>query len=226
MSKLSDPDEQTNPIMPEKDEPALITKPVQAPEALPLELQLLLTNCVELFGTYFLTQVGDELLLIDKHAAHERILYEQIKAQAGEMRRQVLLAPLPLRLSREETAVLLEHSDLLLQAGFAVEPFGEDAAVLRECPMLLCGHDLNAQAAEIAEYLLQRRQDVTTQALDWIFHSAACRAAVKAGDPTTQYEREQFVKKLLAMPGIRHCPHGRPVIVTITRKELEKRFGR
>ena len=168
----------------------------------------------------------DEILLIDKHAAHERMIYEELRAQAGEIKRQVLLSPLPLRLSREEAAILLEHSDLLLAAGFAVEAFGEGSAVLRECPMLLTGHDLNAQAAEIAGYLLGAGQDLTTEALDWIFHSAACRAAVKAGDYTTQYEREQFAAKLLAMPGIRHCPHGRPVIVTLTKKELEKKFGR
>ena len=202
--------------------------PVQTPKQSTVNSQISteIVNCTELFQTYFLVEVGEELLLIDKHAAHERIIYEQLKAQTGQVQRQVLLAPLPLSLSRQEVAALLQHSDLLLEAGFLIESFGEDAAVMRECPMLLCGHDLNAQAAEIAGYLLERRQDITTHALDWIFHSAACRAAVKAGDPTTQYEREQFVQKLLAMPNIRHCPHGRPVIVTITKKELEKRFLR
>ena len=180
----------------------------------------------ELFNTYFLAEQGDELLLIDKHAAHERMIYERLKAEQGQAQGQVLLEPLPLSCSREEAAALLEHKELLERAGFLVEEFGVDAIVLRECPLLLVGADLNAQAAEIAGYLLARRGDLATEALDWIFHSAACRAAVKAGDPTTSYERERFVEKLLAMPEIRHCPHGRPVIVTITKKELEKRFGR
>jgi DNA mismatch repair protein MutL len=92
--------------------------------------------------------------------------------------------------------------------------------------MLLAGQDLAAQLTEIAGYLLERRSDLSTQALDWIFHSAACRAAVKAGDPVTAPERERFVEQLLAMPEIRHCPHGRPVMVALTKKELEKRFGR
>ncbi|MCL2445435.1 MAG: DNA mismatch repair endonuclease MutL [Oscillospiraceae bacterium] len=206
-----------------EEAPTLLTKPSISSV---LNYEFRIASCVEVFGTYFLAQVGDELLLIDKHAAHERMLYEQLKAQAGEMKRQVLLSPLPLNLGRDEVAALLAHGELLMQAGFLIEPFGEDAAVLRECPMLLCGHDLHAQVSEMAGYLLAARQDLTTEALDWIFHSAACRAAVKANDPTTQVEREHFVQQLLAMPNIRHCPHGRPVMVTMTRREVEKMFGR
>jgi len=223
---LSDPGEFSNPLAPEPDDPPLITKPVAKPRPAPVPP---IANCRvlgELFNTYFLAEQGDELLLIDKHAAHERILYERLRAEQGQAQRQVLLEPLPLSCSREEAAALLEHRDLLERAGFLVEEFGVDAIVLRECPLLLVGADLNAQAAEIAGCLLARRGDLATEALDWIFHSAACRAAVKAGDPTTSYERERFVEKLLAMPEIRHCPHGRPVIVTVTKKELEKRFGR
>ncbi len=180
----------------------------------------------ELFRTYFLAEQGEELLLIDKHAAHERIIYERLKAQQGAVQRQVLMEPLPLRLSREEAAALLEHTLLLEQAGFIIEEFGTDTVVLRECPLLLVGTDLNAQVAEIAGYLLTNKGDLTTEAQDWIYHSAACRAAVKAGDQTTPQERERFVEQLFATPEIRHCPHGRPVMVQLTKKELEKRFGR
>jgi len=213
-----------------RDEPILVTKPAApqpASSPLPPVIPLPAVRVIgEAFKTYFLAELEGELLLIDKHAAHERILYEQLKAQQGEAKRQILLEPLPLRLSREEAAALLEQKDLLADAGFLLEEFGADAVLLRECPMLLTGQDLQAQMAEIAGYLLQCRGDITTEAMDWIFHSAACRAAVKAGDPTTQYERERFVERLLAMPDIRHCPHGRPVIVSITKKEIEKKFGR
>jgi len=223
---FNDPGEFSNPIAPEPDEPSLLIKPVIKSQPQPVSQAPGCRVIGEVFSTYFLAEIGDELLLIDKHAAHERIIYERLKAGQGEMQRQVLLEPLPLHISREESSILLENKDLLERAGFLVEEFGIDVIVLRECPLLLVGLDLNAQAAEIAGYLLAQRGDLTTQALDWIFHSAACRAAVKAGDPTTAYERERFVEKLLAMPEIRHCPHGRPVMITLTKKELEKRFGR
>ena len=223
---LHDPGEFSNPLAPERDEPPLITKPVIKSQQQPVPA---IPHCKvigEVFSTYFLAEIGDELLLIDKHAAHERMIYERLKAGQGAVQRQVLLEPLPLALSREEAAALLEHRDLLEQAGFLAEEFGAGALVLRECPLLLVGADLNAQMAEVAGGLLAQKGDLTTGALDWIFHSAACRAAVKAGDPTTPYERERFVERLLAMPEIRHCPHGRPVMISLTKKELEKRFGR
>ena len=235
-SMLEDPDAFSNPFVSERDEPSLIIKPAARPEPAPQPAQEpapssaepvpQFKNCIEIFRTYFLAEIGEELLLIDKHAAHERIIYERLKAEQGAVQRQILLEPLPLRLGREEAAVLLENKDLLERAGFLIEEFGADTLVLRECPLLLVNADLNAQMSEIAGFLLARRGDLTTEALDWIFHSAACRAAVKAGDPTTPYERERFAAKLLAMPEIRHCPHGRPVMITLTKKELEKRFGR
>ncbi len=182
----------------------------------------------EAFRTYFVVERGDELLLIDKHAAHERMLYEKLRAEHTDAgtQRQLLLEPLPLHLSREESAALLDNLELLETAGYLLEEFGSGTLLLRECPLLLVGANLADELREIAGYLLERRGEIDTQALDWIFHSAACRAAVKAGDPTTAEEREHFVEKLLALPEITHCPHGRPVTVTLRRKELEKRFGR
>ena len=204
-------------------EPAITSPPVQEKFRIPnSEFRII----GEAFQTYYLAQQGDDLLLIDKHAAHERILYEKLKAEHGQAKRQILLEPLPLQLNREEAAILLEHQDLLKEAGFVIEEFGAGTLVLRECPMLLTGTDLCGQMAEMAGYLLERRGDLATRALDWIFHSAACRAAVKAGDPSSQPERERFVEQLLHMPEVRTCPHGRPVMIAITKKELEKRFGR
>lgn len=235
LGALRDPGADTMPsFLSQQDTPVLLRPaPAQSEEQLPTEpppedepSRMPLRVVGELFRTYFVAERGEDVLLIDKHAAHERIIYEQLKAQQGVVQRQILLEPLPLQLSREETSAVLEHTDLLEQAGFLIEEFGTGTVLLRECPLLLAGTDLNAQVAEIAGYLLAQKGDLTTQAQDWIFHSTACRAAVKAGDPTTPYERERFVEQLLAMPGIRRCPHGRPVMTTITKKELEKRFGR
>jgi len=241
---LSDPASQTNPLPPTRDIPSLTRRPApyfpasvenippmepasEEPAHNPLTPDFPNVRVIgEVFQTYYLAQAGEELLLIDKHAAHERILFEQLKAAHAETSRQVLLEPLPLRLSREEAAALWEHRELLEQAGFVIDEFGADALVLRECPMILVGTDLCAQAAEMAGYLLERRGDLTTHALEWMFTSAACRAAVKAGAPSNALERERFVDSLLQMPDVRTCPHGRPVMISLTKKELEKRFGR
>jgi DNA mismatch repair protein MutL len=211
------------PPKPQTSAPAPVLPPAPAQNMLPPNEARVIG---ELFHTYFLAEQGEQLLLIDKHAAHERILFEQLKAAHMAAQRQILLAPLPLPLNREEAAVLLEHRALLEQAGFCVDEFGAGALVLRECPLLLTDTNLCEQMAEIAGYLLERRGDLATQALDWIFHSAACRAAVKAGDFTSPRERERFVARLLQTPEIRTCPHGRPVVISIAKKELEKRFGR
>ncbi|MDR2647811.1 MAG: DNA mismatch repair endonuclease MutL [Oscillospiraceae bacterium] len=181
----------------------------------------------EVFQTYYLAQCGDRLLLIDKHAAHERVIYERLKREHQDSASvQMFLSPVPVACSRAEAAALLEHLDWLEQAGFLLESFGEDALIARGCPLVLAGEDIDALLSEIAGYFLESRQSTVTKALDWIFHSAACRAAVKAGDPNTSREREHFVRQLLAAPNIRHCPHGRPVMIEIHQKELEKRFGR
>ena len=180
----------------------------------------------EAFKTYLLAQCGDELLLIDKHAAHERLLYEQLKQQHSNQPSQLLMLPLTVRLSRSEYEAVLEHAELLADAGFTVEDFGDGTVTVSEYPALLQGTDLAGQITEIAGYLADHSREVATQKTDWIYHSAACRAAVKAGDFTDRNEAEAFVKRVLSMPHIRYCPHGRPVIARLTRREIEKLFGR
>ena len=180
----------------------------------------------ELFSTYILVEYGNELLLIDKHAAHERIIYEQLKAQNKNIPSQMLLSPIPVHLSREEYAAVIADIDLLADSGFAVEDFGDGTVIVSEYPVILEGADIAAQLTEIAGYLAENMRDVTTEKLDWIFHSAACRAAVKAGDLTTDYELQQFAERVLSMPDIRYCPHGRPVLAGFTRRDIERLFGR
>ncbi len=180
----------------------------------------------EVFKTYLLAQCGKKLLLIDKHAAHERLLYEQLKKQHRAQPSQLLMVPLTVRLSRNEYEAVLEHASLLADAGFIVEDFGDGTVSVSEYPALLQGSDIAGQITEIAGYLADHSREVTTQKLDWIYHSAACRAAVKAGDFTDWNEAKTFVERILAMPDIRYCPHGRPVIAELTRREIEKMFGR
>ncbi len=180
----------------------------------------------ELFKTYILVENGSELLLIDKHAAHERLIYEQLKEENKNIASQILLAPVTVSLSREEYSAVTSNLELLTKAGFAVEDFGDGTVLIHEYPCVLENTDLAAQLTEIAGYLAKNIKEITTEKLDWIFHSAACRAAVKAGDFTGEYELKVFAKRVLSTPSLRYCPHGRPVIAKLTKRDVERLFGR
>lgn len=179
----------------------------------------------EAFKTYIIVQIENALYLIDKHAAHERMNYENLKSST-EINSQLLLTPVTVRLSREEHSVVCANLDLYKQCGFLIEDFGDSTVIVRECPSMLQGEDIPDLICETAAKLLDGKTDITPEKMDWIFHSTSCRAAVKAGDYTSPYERELFVKKLLSMPNIRYCPHGRPVMIKMTKYEIEKQFGR
>lgn len=179
----------------------------------------------EAFRTYIIVEIDNSLFYIDKHAAHERMNYEELKANT-QINSQVLLAPVPVRLSKEEYSAVLENTELYRQCGFIVEDFGGSTVLVRECPSMLGGEDIEDLIVETAGKLLDGKTDITPEKMDWIFHSTSCRAAVKGGDYTTPEERELFVEKLLSMPNIRYCPHGRPVMIEVSRYEIEKQFGR
>ncbi len=179
----------------------------------------------EVFATYIVAQMGDSLYLIDKHAAHERMLYNQLKASA-RVDEQVLLAPMAITVSREEHTALVENQDVLSSAGISLEDFGGSSVLVRSFPMILSGQDIEATIQEIAAGLANGGNEVLSAKLDWIYHSTACRAATKAGDTSRMAELEDIAKKVLLQDDIRYCPHGRPVCVEMTRKEIEKQFGR
>ena len=180
----------------------------------------------EAFKAYIICQYENKLIFIDKHAAHERIIYEKLKRESGERTPQILLLPVTVTLSKEEYSAVLENIELINQAGFEVEDFGSGCIIVRECPMELSADDVESVISEIAGRFIDKRQDVMFEKLDWIFHSVACRSAIKAGDFTSRIEMERFAKQVLSMPDIRYCPHGRPVLIEMTQRELEKNFGR
>ena len=170
----------------------------------------------EAFHTYIIAQLGDSLFIIDKHAAHERMLYDRLR-ESAKQEAQLLLEPAAVTLSREEYTVLLSVQKELAEAGFEVEDFGGGAVLVRTVPMMLDGCDAAAAIQEIAGGLLSGRQEIAMEKLEWIYHSTACRAAVKGGDES---------RPVLLRDDVRYCPHGRPVCFELTRKELEKQFGR
>lgn len=179
----------------------------------------------EAFKTYLIAEIDYELYFIDKHAAHERMNYEQFKS--GEtIETQMLLSPVAVNMSKDEFGAITDNIDLLAQCGFEAEAFGESAVLVRAVPSLAGGSDVQDLILEIAQKLLEHKTDITPDKIDWIYHSASCRGAVKAGDKTTPKEQELFVEKLLSMPQIRFCPHGRPVFIKISKYDIEKQFGR
>jgi len=180
----------------------------------------------EAFKTYIICEYKGKMVIIDKHAAHERIIYEKLKRENSERTPQLLLLPVTVTLSKEEYSAVLENIELINSAGFDTEDFGNGCVIVRECPMEITADDVQDIICEIAGRFVEKKQVVMFEKLDWIFHSVACRSAIKAGNFTSRLEMERFAKQLLSMPDIRYCPHGRPVLIEMTQRELEKNFGR
>jgi DNA mismatch repair protein MutL len=181
----------------------------------------------EAFQTYILLEHGpNELILIDKHAAHERLLYERLKEESGKSSTQLLLDPIPVTLNKEDYGILMENQGVLQDAGFYIEEFGAGSVLIREAPLFLDSADLASMIIEIAGYLASHKRDVRPQHLDWLYHNIACRAAVKSGQTASMEEMTDLVRKLQENPELRYCPHGRPVYIVIKKREIEKQFGR
>lgn len=180
----------------------------------------------EAFGTYIIMESGDGLLLVDKHAAHERILYEKLKAGIAYGNRQTLLTPQSVALSRDEHSALTENIGELEKLGFMVEDFGGDSVIVREVPIELSNADIAFTIREIADKLKNNAKDLTPHVLDRLYYNIACRAAVKAFDKSSGDELLEIVNQLRDNPSITHCPHGRPVFVRLSRHDIEKMFGR
>lgn len=180
----------------------------------------------EVFKTYIIVQQGESLFLVDKHAAHERMIFNELVKNDRKRGTQILLSPITVTLSKEEYSAVLSNTDMLLEAGFAVEDFGYSVIIVRECPMELTAKDVPDVVTELAGYLVENRQKLISEKKEWLFSLMACKAAIKGGMCTSEYERELFIKRLFTTPEIRYCPHGRPVMIEITRRELEKNFGR
>ncbi len=181
----------------------------------------------EAFGTYIIVEYSDEeLMLIDKHAAHERLLYEKLKGLGPSGESQTLLEPVAVTLDQEEYSAVLTRREELLEAGFEVEDFGRGTVLVRSVPLLLDGGDAADSILEIAGYLASFKRDFTTEHMDWVYHNIACRAAMKAGDLTTREELISLAEELEKNPQVRYCPHGRPVYILLKRREIERQFGR
>ena len=180
----------------------------------------------EVFRTYILAERGDELCLIDKHAAHERQLYEKLAANYGNVPSQMLLEPAAIDLAAEEKQALLDNIPLLENAGLEIADFGGNTVVLRAVPADVEPQNAESLLVEIANKLLKGGHDALNEHTEWVLHSISCRAAIKAGDKSSPQELLALAEKILSGEVPPFCPHGRPCVLKLTWKELEKQFGR
>lgn len=181
----------------------------------------------EAFCTYILVQKGDDkIIFIDKHAAHERIIYERLLKEKGKGFMQYLLAPVVVNLPKDEYNAVIENTDRLQEYNFEIDDFGNGNVAVRGIPQYLDNCDINDMIAEIANNLIEKKKDISTEQMEWIYHSISCRSAIKAGNINFEQELMEIAKIVDTDESIRYCPHGRPVCFVLTKRELEKQFGR
>ncbi|MFR1509182.1 MAG: DNA mismatch repair endonuclease MutL [Acutalibacteraceae bacterium] len=180
----------------------------------------------EVFNTYIIVEKNsDELVIIDKHAAHERMIYEELKSTQTTPLSQMFLEPVVVSLSKDEHMAIVENMDLFANSGFEIDDFGNGAVVVRAAPSYLDNVCICDIVTQMSNYILEHRKKVQSDYVEWLYENIACRAAIKAGKESKFEEMQALVKKIIKEDP-RFCPHGRPVAITVKKHDIEKRFGR
>lgn len=180
----------------------------------------------ELFKTYVIAQVEEDVIVVDKHAAHERLLYERIKKDKQIGNGQVLISPIEVTLTKDEFDAIVDNEDIVRQMGFRFEIGANGKLKVSEVPTTLSKVDCELILSEIASNIIASKDDISPAILDALYHSISCKAAIKANDNNDNAELKVLVEKVFSDPHLRYCPHGRPTMVMLTKKQLEKLFGR
>ena len=180
----------------------------------------------EALNTYILVEQAGSLLLIDKHAAHERILFEKLRADTEPVMPQLLLTPVLCEPEREEAAVLLENAELLAQYGYEISDYGDGVLAIRQIPTEIAPDDAAQSLTALAAELLTGRHADPTELRDRLLHTIACKAAIKGGWHTDPKEWEAVVHEVLTRNDLKYCPHGRPICLELTASQLERQFKR
>ena len=222
------------PIREQVQIPVAIPKSVPQPEPVqePEQQELTMPEVIpwrlvgELYNSYVLVEQGEEAFLIDKHAAHERILFDKLKANQEAISSQVLLTPVPCRLRPDAVAILLTNKDLLEKMGFEIDQLGDTTVLLRQIPMDLTAETAAETVESLAADLLTGRREDVENLRDELLHTVACKAAIKAGWVTSNTELHALVEQVMAREDLKYCPHGRPICITLSKKQLEKQFKR
>ncbi len=178
------------------------------------------------FDTYIIIEYQNKLMMIDKHAAHERLLYEKLKSHKTEVYEQTLLTPIKVMLDKQSYTVAIENVEQFQKAGFEIDDFGAGTVLVRTAPLILPNDDIGACIIEICSYLINNVNKFDTEALEHLYHTMACKAAIKGGVKSNDLEIIHLAKALEENPEIRYCPHGRPIYVILSKREIEKQFDR
>ncbi len=180
----------------------------------------------ELFKTFVVAQCGDEMILMDKHAAHERYIFEQIKEDANNLQPQILLDPITVLLSYAEYDVICENLEKIAKLGFEVEPDTAPTVAVKGVPIILGDNDPTEVLCELAKNLMDNKLNPQSEVFDDLYHSVACKAAIKANDSNSLAELQTLLDDVYENDDIRYCPHGRPVLIKLSKREIEKQFRR
>lgn len=181
----------------------------------------------EAFNTYIIVEKNDnEVLIIDKHAAHERIIYEKLKADSGSANVQYLLTPITVTLDKIDYDAAVSNLDMFAKCSFDVEDFGNGTLLVRSAPQYLAATEIADCITEMSRYIASGKKDIYTEKMDWFYHNVSCRSAIKAGNKSTVQELMDIAWTLEKNPQIKYCPHGRPICIVMTKYEIEKQFGR
>ena len=216
------PRKEEHPVVPTEQEKKVAAEPPAETFAVRPKPRV----CGEIYHCYVIAEYDGEAYLIDKHAAHERIIYNKLLAERREPDKQLLLIPMTVSLRPKEFQAIVENLSLLDSLGFEVEEFGDRTILVRTVPMLLSGENCEDMLGELAEKLSEGRAVSADERLERIFHTVACKAAIKAGSESDRKELESLAEEVFAGTDIMRCPHGRPVAFRLTRSFIERQFGR
>ena len=213
-------EEAPQPAAPQREEPVLEQTTLELPQVQPWRM------VGELYRTYILVEQGEEAFLIDKHAAHERILFNKLKARQEDIVPQTLLTPIPVRLDPKGASEIMSHLDMMEELGFALEEFGENTLLLRQIPMDLSTDSAEETVETLAQDLLRGKITSPDTVRDEMLHTVACKAAIKAGWVSDEQELLAVAKEVMEHEELKYCPHGRPICVSLSKKNLERQFRR
>ena len=179
----------------------------------------------QLFGTYIVAEYGDSMIMADQHAAHERLIYEELVSGKGNPASQVLLMPETLVLTGAEFGIYSDNADFFAESGFEIEEFGHNTVRISMIPVSLDMSDAASSVTEMISVLGAGREKISALR-DKALYTVACKAALKAGQKLSESEQKELIKNVLALSGQATCPHGRPVILKLTKHQIEKQFKR